>query len=330
MGDAIASLRDMDDRELAECLAEGVTRERRATARVVAMLAEFDVRRLYLAHGFSSLFDYCTRHLHLSERAAGSRIAAARLSRRFPVILQLIEDSSISLTAVTLLGKHLNESNHRALLDEARHKTAGEVERIIVRLAPQPDAVPLIRRMPQVVQLPAAAAPRQPTVVEVTQRPAPPPSLPAGRASLVKPLSPERYKVQFTITEDTRHKLIAAKDLLRHSLPDGDLGRIFDRALSALLADLERRKLALVATPKSPARSPKPGTRVIPASVKRDVWRRDKGRCAFVGSGGRCRERGHLEFHHVIPFARGGTATVGNIQLRCRAHNSYEAELFER
>jgi uncharacterized protein (TIGR03435 family) len=62
--------------------------------------------------------------------------------------------------------------------------------------------------------------------------------------------------------------------------------------------------------------------------VKRDVWRRDEGQCAFVGRNGRCTERGFLEFHHVQPFAAGGAATSANIQLRCRAHNAYEASLF--
>jgi hypothetical protein len=41
---------------------------------------------------------------------------------------------------------------------------------------------------------------------------------------------------------------------------------------------------------------------------------------------GRCSETGFLEFHHVVPFAEGGRTTAANIQLRCRAHNAYEAE----
>jgi len=62
--------------------------------------------------------------------------------------------------------------------------------------------------------------------------------------------------------------------------------------------------------------------------VKRNVWRRDEGQCALVGRNGRCTEHGFLEFHHVRPHADGGPATVANIQLRCRAHNAYEASLF--
>jgi 5-methylcytosine-specific restriction endonuclease McrA len=58
------------------------------------------------------------------------------------------------------------------------------------------------------------------------------------------------------------------------------------------------------------------------------VWRRDDGRCAFVGTHGRCTERGTLEFHHVQPYAAGGVTSIDNLQLRCRAHNQYEAEQF--
>ncbi len=44
--------------------------------------------------------------------------------------------------------------------------------------------------------------------------------------------------------------------------------------------------------------------------------------------GRRCTERGFLEFHHVTPYAAGGVSTADNIQLRCRAHNGYEAERY--
>ena len=58
------------------------------------------------------------------------------------------------------------------------------------------------------------------------------------------------------------------------------------------------------------------------------MWKRDGGQCAFVGTEGRCTERGFLEFHHVRPYAAGGQAVVDNIEVRCRAHNAYEAEQY--
>ena len=62
--------------------------------------------------------------------------------------------------------------------------------------------------------------------------------------------------------------------------------------------------------------------------MKRAVWKRDGGRCAFGGAHSRCRERGFLEFHHVLPYAAGGQAVVENVELRCRAHNVHEAEQY--
>jgi hypothetical protein len=66
----------------------------------------------------------------------------------------------------------------------------------------------------------------------------------------------------------------------------------------------------------------------VPRAVKRAVWKRDGGQCAFVSlDGRRCTERRFLEFHHVDAYAKQGPATVDNISLRCRRHNQYEAEL---
>jgi 5-methylcytosine-specific restriction endonuclease McrA len=69
--------------------------------------------------------------------------------------------------------------------------------------------------------------------------------------------------------------------------------------------------------------------RHIPAAVRRAVALRDGWPCAFIGKGGhRCEARRRLEFHHLVPYEVGGASTVENIQLRCRAHNQYEADLF--
>lgn len=154
---------------------------------------------------------------------------------------------------------------------------------------------------------------------------APPPS--PSRFAVVTPLAPERYKVQFTVSRDTHDKLRRAQDLLRHSIPNGDPAAIFDRALTLLLADLEHAKLAATVRPRA-ARPTASGSRHIPAAVKREIWKRDGGQCAFVGTQGRCTERGFLEFHHVQPYADGGAAAVENLELRCRAHNLHEAERY--
>jgi 5-methylcytosine-specific restriction endonuclease McrA len=91
--------------------------------------------------------------------------------------------------------------------------------------------------------------------------------------------------------------------------------------------ELERKK---VSATQRPCRSRAASTRSrhIPAEVKRVVWQRDAGRCQFVGTQGRCVETGFLEYHHIVPYADGGQTTADNLELRCRAHNGYEAELW--
>jgi hypothetical protein len=147
---------------------------------------------------------------------------------------------------------------------------------------------------------------------------------PARRAE-VKPLAPERYRVQFTIGEETEKKLRRLQELLRREIPDGDPAVIFDRAVTLLLETVEARKLGMTAKPQA-ARALEPGSRHVPADTRRQVVPRDGARCTFVGAGGRrCTARAYLEFHHAgVPFAQGGGPGPGNIALHCRAHNAYE------
>lgn len=73
---------------------------------------------------------------------------------------------------------------------------------------------------------------------------------------------------------------------------------------------------------------PPPGSKYVPVAVCDEVWRRDEGRCAFVGRGGRrCNSDHQVEMHHLDARALGGEATADNISLRCRRHNRYAAEL---
>ena len=297
--------------------------ERYATARLVVLLAQVDTRRLYLGEGCSSLFTYCTQVLYLSEHAAYGRIEAARAARRFPIVLDLLTDGSLTLTAITLLAPHLTAVNHRDLLTEARHQSKRAVEHIVARLHPQPAVAATVRKLPTPVLHHVASS----HVDLYSVEPSPTLAPPAPRPASVTPLAPERYKVQFTVSRETHDKLRRAQDLLRHSIPSGDPAAIFDRALTMLLADLEKARHAATANPRA-ARAPAAGSRHIPASVRRAVWKRDGGQCAFGGTCGRCTERGFLEFHHVKPYSDGGATVVENLELRCRAHNVYEADQY--
>jgi hypothetical protein len=332
----LVSLRRLSDTELVARIKDLAARERGVTAALVAHLAELETRSLHLQAGYGSLFVYCRDALRLSEHESYNRIEVARAARRYPVILDRLASGDLNLTTIRLLAPHLTPENHLRVLDEARGKKKSAVEEMVARLAPWPDEPVVIRKLPapRVVSVAVQLSSAQPCPAAQSSAPPPPqaaqpafPSL-ASKPAAVVPLSPDRYKLQVTIGGETLEKLRLAKDMLRHALPSGDEALLLDRALTSLLADLARRKFAATDRPR-PGNGSTPGSRHIPAEVRRAVWLRDLGRCAFVARDGRrCGERGFLEFHHLRPYAVGGEASVDNIQLRCRRHNDYEGKAF--
>ena len=293
-------------------------------AELLGLLIEVDRRRVHLALGHASLFVYCVRVLHLSEQAAYSRITAARAARRFPQLLPLLAEGALTLSSVERLAPHLTDDTVEPLLEAARFKSTRDVERLIANVYPQPDFPASVRAVPA----PAAAPLAAPLSVEVgtpevaaatTRDPEP-------QRPILAPLAPRRYYLKLTVGQETHDTLERLRALLRHSVPDGDIATIVDRALTLLLQETERVKCASTSKPRATTATNTAG-RHVPAAVRRAVLSRDDGRCAFVGSEGRCGEAAFLEFHYVVPFSAGGLTTTENLELRCRAHNAYEAAL---
>jgi hypothetical protein len=148
----------------------------------------------------------------------------------------------------------------------------------------------------------------------------------AHRALLVA-VAAEQYRLHLTISRATRDRLREVQALLSHQLPDGNPAVIFDRALELLYKELARQRVGATDRPRAPLARKARRPRRPSAAVRREVWARDQAQCAFVGRQGRCPETKHLEFHHVEPYAADGPPTAVNIELRCRAHNVYEAEM---
>jgi hypothetical protein len=350
-----AALSDADLLGRLTVLAE---QERGATVELVAHLAELERRRIYLAEGYGSLFNYCTGALRLSEHVAYNCLEAARAARKFPEVLDLLVTGAMNLTTLRILGPYLTPENQEAVLAEAAGHNKRATEMIVARLAPLPDVPSFLRKLPMSpsgrslaassVTGRGAGSPVGPTDAN-TCDPITPASANAAAANssandqasqflppvaafrtahpIVAPLAPERFRVQFTVGKETHEKLRFAQDMLRREIPDGDPGAIFDRALTLLLDEVARKKMAATAAP-GPDRITAPGSRHIPAAVKRAVWFRDRGQCAFVSEQGRrCKERSFLELHHIQPFALGGEGTTANIALRCRGHNAHESEV---
>ena len=326
----IDELKSLSDDELLHRVADLLARSRRVEWVLVAHIAEVDARRLYAREAWPSMIQYSMGALHLSEGEAYRRIAAARLSRRYPVILSMLEDGRVHLCGIGVLSRHLNDANYEDVLARATHKTKREVERLVAELDPKPDVPPTIRKRPQrkaKAAPPESASELCPGRVE-QDAPAPEPDPPPAREkpATVEPLAKSRYKVVFTASEELRGKLKRLEALM----PGSDLATIIDAAVSEKLERVEAKRFGKTEKPRKSLEEAdtSPGVRGISAAVKRFVCERDGNQCTYVGIGGkRCPERDKLEFHHDEPYGVGGDRSIKNIGLMCSAHNAYMGEL---
>ena len=220
---------------------------------------------------------------------------------------------------------HLSDDALRRGLSATVSCERGATAELLAHI-PQPDLVSDVRAIPIAPQAGA-----KPECVQSHLAPEPVAPSPCRQVVLpqpsarITPRSPERYAIQLTVSKETHDRLRRVQALLGHTVASRDLETVFDRALVLLEKSLERQRFAATDRPGRSRQSKRP--RHIPAQVKRAVWARDGGRCTFVSDvGHRCEERHGVEFDHEEPVARGGTATVSNVRLRCRAHNQYTAE----
>jgi hypothetical protein len=180
----------------------------RTEALVVAHLAEVECRRLHVRSGYRSLFEYCLVALGFSEFEAVFRISAARTTRNFPLAFELLERGELHLSGLHLLRSHLTPDNHVELLGAARLKSKRDIEKLIAARFPRPG-------------IPANVRP----------------------FARMEPLSSGRYRLELMIDEPLKEKLERACDRLSHVNPSRDLARVLDRALDALMRQLDKGRL---------------------------------------------------------------------------------------
>jgi hypothetical protein len=321
------TLAHLSNEQLTRDLTAVVIRDRRITAAVLAHIAEFDARRLYLAAGYKSMHAYCVGALHFSDSAADKRINAARTAREFPEIFQAVADGRLHLTAVLVLGSRLTLGNARELIQEAEHKTRVQIEELLAARFPRTESLPMVLAMP------AQLAPER--VGERRDAPGPSAAEAPARRELapervgprwkVEPIAKQRFLLNVMIDQETRDLLQRAQDLMSHQVSAGDVAEALKRSLKLAVATLKKRKFAATSRPRPSVGSTH--ARYIPSDVRRAVHERDGGQCTYVStSGHRCESRAQLEYDHVVEVARGGLATIDNIRLRCRAHNQHTAE----
>lgn len=360
-----AKLKVLSTSELARSAEELVTSERQHVALLIAHLAEFSERKIHLELGYKNLFDYCVRHLLLSEGSVWMRIQVANVSSRFPQILEALAEGKISLSVAGLLASRLTEENVEELLSRSEGKTKREAEELLASLAPRPTVKPSIRKRPCVRGSAEQSATQKETsgdpgfeLVAALNADVP------ERNGKLEPAAEEALNFRFSANQGFREKLTRLGEVLGVHDPERNMAEVFERAMEFTLQrkdfqrKLERRKKREAQRKPRPAEvaaaaetagaacrpelerreaSPRQRSRYIPSAARERALERATYRCEYRATDGtRCRERTSLEIDHVQLFGKGGGGDEDNLRVLCRGHNrllaegAYGADVIER
>jgi hypothetical protein len=205
------SLTHLSNEVLRRELATKAARENEATAELLAHIAEFDERKLYLPEAYESMLAYCVGELGLPEEAAKKRLWVARAGRGCPGVFEALASGRVHLAGLVVLARHLSPENAPELLAAAEHKSREDIERLVADRFPKLD-VPA-----QAVPIPALGAPDSdgqgsPGNVGNTDPQALTGADTPPARDRVTPLSAESYAVQFTRSREADERFRYAQD----------------------------------------------------------------------------------------------------------------------
>ncbi|MBK7962045.1 MAG: DUF222 domain-containing protein [Bdellovibrionales bacterium] len=145
------SLFELTNEELHHQLLNRAADERRLTHQILQLIAEVDLRKLYLPMAQASLFDYLVTLIGYTPASAQRRIDAARMMQQVPEVGSKIENGSLKLSQVSQVQKVLRlvrktdniqllSNEKKDLLAKLENKTGVESELILAqefKLPPQ-------------------------------------------------------------------------------------------------------------------------------------------------------------------------------------------------
>ncbi len=279
--------------------------ERSATLTVLLYFVEAGRRKIFAAQ-YSSMFEWATIELKMSDGHAQRRIEGSRLLARLPELAKPLGDGRLNLSHVTLAtsyfrrekkaGRAPSREEQLALLFALEGKSTREAERLIcgregksavrgIHLQPTEEQMALFKR-----------------VRELWAHRIPDGDWSEIFAAMAK-LTLEHIDPERKAARSEKRKAIASAGNKHEVLAQGE-GRT-----------------CLPPSPQAATRKRRPT-----AEMQREVWRRDGGKCTHVAPDGRrCSSTHRLEFEHRVPFALGGESTPENLRLMCQTHNAHMA-----
>ena len=296
----MTNLNSISDQELFEKIRFLSQEERRITSEVLKLLREVSRRRLYAKRGHESLFTFLVKEMGYDEASAYRRVSAIRVIEAVPDVEQTLEQGRLSVATVVQAqtffqqekkkSKPCSTERKREILKKLEGKSKREAELILARESPQ-----------------------------------------SPRPDQTRVLNENETEIRFTADQELLEMLKQIQALAAHHKLEPGYNGLLKFMAAQVLKKLdpaqqnERKSLSpeKVATQHASENR----SRYIPASLKREVWKKGQGSCAFVSAvtGIRCGSKHGLQFDHIRPWAMGGDTSVRNLRLLCASHNRFAA-----
>ena len=247
--------------------------ERNIGLEILHHLREIQARRLHLELGYSSLFQFCVAELRYPEASAQQKIQALRLLTELPEVEAKIAAGTLTVTNAAQLQSFATAAqkqgiaipSKRELVQRLENQTKRGAERILATLAPE---VP--------------------------------------KPDRIRAISENQTEIRFVASAKLIQKLEKLKALRSHINVAPTMGELLEDLADLALAKVDPERKRAARNPTSMARRPQaaaersdslhPGEvgtmpqgsgaplRQVPVSkqLKRRIWRRDRGRCAYI------------------------------------------------
>jgi hypothetical protein len=287
-----------------------VAEEKRITQEVLNHLEEIESRKLYLARGFSSLFDFCVNELKYSESSAHRRISAMRIIRNIPEAKRKLEEGSVNLSTLTQLhgflrreekAKNYSHEMKIDLLEKISDKSQNQCEREFIKISPSDVALREKERA----------------------------------------LTEDLTQLTIVASKELMAKLELLRNLMAHKNSNPSIAELVELSVDMALKELNPAARS-VSRPSnfvsaegavkhkftSAAKVEMKFSRYIPASTKHHIWNRDHGCCQYTDkeTNKKCQSKFALQIDHIHPFSLGGSHQSQNLRLLCRAHNNWRTK----
>lgn len=275
---------------------------------LLEILNDVENQRVHLQMGYSSLFLYATEGLKLSESQAYNLINVMRKAREIPELKHQIQSGQLSVSKARRIVPILTAENHQEWIQKAKALPKAELEREVVKHSPSAEKKEIVRIITE--QRSRMHLDLDTSLVEKLRR----------AQNLLRSKRRKNLTLEETLGELVDQFLERNDPLRSVNNGTGSGQGKPSRATSTRAVNgkqLGPGQVTSQAEPRANALH-----RPIPKPLRRQVFRRDSGRCQYKGAAGKlCNSEAYLQIHHLEPWGQGGNHTANNLMVMCEQHH---------